>query len=120
GAAQIGDADRFRIGHRGGGQGEDHDGEGGEDAHAARLPCGASGRQRRGGNLGLSISRCPSEDIGGGWPAWVGGLLMQFEWKRLYLSADGRIGRQGVWIGVLVVVGVVADVGRIWFVGLLV
>jgi uncharacterized membrane protein YhaH (DUF805 family) len=31
---------------------------------------------------------------------------MQYDWKRLFLSADGRIGRQEYWIGFLLMLGV--------------
>jgi uncharacterized membrane protein YhaH (DUF805 family) len=31
---------------------------------------------------------------------------MQYDWKRLFLSADGRIGRQEFWIGFLLMLGV--------------
>ena len=30
---------------------------------------------------------------------------MQFDWQRLFLSADGRIGRQEYWVGFLLILG---------------
>jgi uncharacterized membrane protein YhaH (DUF805 family) len=45
---------------------------------------------------------------------------MQFDWKRLYLSADGRIGRQEFWIGFLILIAVGVVLGWIPFVGFLV
>jgi uncharacterized membrane protein YhaH (DUF805 family) len=45
---------------------------------------------------------------------------MQFDWKRLYLSADGRIGRQEFWIGFAILFAIGVVLGWIPFVGFLV
>jgi uncharacterized membrane protein YhaH (DUF805 family) len=47
----------------------------------------------------------------------MGGLLMQFDWKRLFLTADGRIGRQEYWIAFLIMLGVSVVLKFIPFLG---
>ncbi|HET9160183.1 MAG TPA: DUF805 domain-containing protein [Caulobacteraceae bacterium] len=44
---------------------------------------------------------------------------MNYDWKRLFLSADGRIGRQEYWIGFLILLGVSVVVKFIPFLGLI-
>ena len=44
---------------------------------------------------------------------------MQLDWQRLFLSADGRIGRQEYWVGFLLILGVSVVLKFIPFLGLL-
>src|SRR5215212_10293394 len=44
---------------------------------------------------------------------------MQLDWQRLFLSADGRIGRQEYWVGFLILLGVGFIVKFIPFLGIL-
>jgi uncharacterized membrane protein YhaH (DUF805 family) len=45
---------------------------------------------------------------------------MQLDWQRLFLSADGRIGRQEYWVGFLILLGVGFVAKFIPFIGILI